>query len=86
MTVEAAAEGRSGFALAAAMGPVAVHLTAAGRTLPGHPVRPQDDVAAYRTGRRKQRTVNPPLTPPDHRSEDFLYILKAGPEGALGRQ
>ena len=28
------------------MEPVAGHLTAADRTLPGHPVRPQDDVAA----------------------------------------
>jgi len=28
------------------MAPVAGHLTAAGRTLPGHPVRPQGDVAA----------------------------------------
>jgi hypothetical protein len=28
------------------MEPVAGHLSAAGRTLPGHPVRPQDDLAA----------------------------------------
>jgi hypothetical protein len=43
------------------MAPVAGHLTAAGHTLPGHPVRPQDDLAAPRTGPPKQRTVNPPM-------------------------
>ena len=43
------------------MAPVAGHLTAAGPLLPGHLVRLQDDVAAHRTGRRKQRTVNPPI-------------------------
>ena len=37
MTVEAAAEGPQRFAQAAVMAPVAGHLTAAGRTLPGHP-------------------------------------------------
>jgi len=61
MAVEAAAEVRGGSAQAAVMAPVAGHLTAAGRTLPGHPVRPQENVAAHKTGRRKQRTVNPPI-------------------------
>jgi hypothetical protein len=39
-------KGRSGCVQAAAMAPVGGHLTAAGGTLPGRPVRPQDDVAA----------------------------------------
>ena len=52
------------------MGPVAGHLTAGGRALSGHPIRRQDDVAAHRTGRRKQRTVNPPIVPARY---NYLY-------------
>jgi hypothetical protein len=40
------------------------------------PIRPQDDVAAHRAGRRKQRTVNPPIAPARY---NFLYAsFKAG--------
>jgi hypothetical protein len=61
--------------------------TAAGRTLLGHPVRPQDDVAAHRTGRRKQRTVNPPIGPTRY---NFLLLIPQGrpcgrPPAALRR-
>ena len=71
------------------MAPVAGHLTAAGPTLPGHPVRPQDDVAAHRTGRRKQRTVNPLMVPARY---NFLCSSQGRPCGrppaaaVLGRQ
>jgi hypothetical protein len=60
------------------MAPVAGHLTAAGRTLPDYPVRSQDDVAAHRTGRRKQRTVNPLMVPARY---NLLLFLKAGSAG-----
>ena len=67
------------------MAPVAGHLTPAGPILPGHPVRPQDDVAAHRTGRRKQRTVNPPIA-----RNNFLYCssrpaLRAAASGGRPR-
>jgi hypothetical protein len=54
------------------MAPVAGHLTpdTSRSHPPGHPVRPQDDVATHRTGRRKQRTVNPLMAPARY---NFLY-------------
>jgi len=69
------------------MAPVAGHLTAAGRTLPGHPVRPQGDVAALRIGRRKRRTVNPLMVPARY---NFLYsssrpALRAAASGGRPR-
>ncbi len=60
MTVEAAAEGRSDSAQAAVMAPVAGHPTAARHTLPGHPSAHRT-TWPHRTGRAKQRTVNPPI-------------------------
>jgi hypothetical protein len=62
------------------MAPAAGHLTAAGPTLPGHPVRLQDDVAAPRTGRRKQRTVNPLMASARY---NFLYSPQGRPAGGL---
>jgi hypothetical protein len=81
-----------GSAQAAVLAPVAGHLTAAGPTLPGHPVRPQDDLAAHRTGRRKQRTVNPPVghslstTARSDLLQLPLLFLKAGPAGGRLRR
>jgi hypothetical protein len=86
MTAEAVAGRPQRFRPAAARRPVTGHLTAAGHTLPGHPVRPQEDVAAP-DRRRKQRTVNPPIV-----RYNFLYgSFKAGlreglvPRPVLGR-
>jgi hypothetical protein len=46
--------------------------------MPGHPVRPQDDVAAYRAGLRKQRTVNPLMIPARYNlSLPFLTAVPA---------
>jgi hypothetical protein len=50
---------RGGSAQVAAMEPVVGHLSAAGRTLPGHPRPPAGRRGRTGTGRRKQRTVNP---------------------------
>jgi hypothetical protein len=52
---------RSGSVQAAAMGPVAGHLIAAGHTLPGYLRALTGRRGRNRTGRQKQRTVNPPL-------------------------
>ena len=69
------------------MAPVAGHLTPDTNRShpPGHPVRPLDDVAAHRTGPRKQPTVNPPIVPARY---NLLYpSFKAGPAaGVIGRQ
>jgi hypothetical protein len=63
MTVETAAEGLQRFRPGGGYRTGYRHLTAAGHTVPDTPVRQQGDVATHRTGRRKQRTVNP-LTAP----------------------
>ena len=80
MAVEAAAEGPQRFRPGGGNGTgCRTHLTAAGPLLPGHLVRPQDDVAAHRTGRRKQRMVNPPMVPASLQLPRLF--LKAGPCG-----
>src|SRR5215217_6562603 len=65
------------------MEPVAGHLTAADRTLPGHPVRPQDDVAA------QDRTPQAADGQSADRSGSLqlpLPFLKAGPAGGRLRR
>jgi hypothetical protein len=62
MTVEAAAEGPQRIRPGGGTGTGCRTPDRGGSpTLPwtGHPVRPQDDLAAHRTGRQKQRTVSP---------------------------
>jgi hypothetical protein len=44
----------------------------------GHPVRQQDDVARHRTGRQKERTVNPEMVPARY---NFLYSSSSGASG-----
>jgi hypothetical protein len=70
MTVEAAAEGPQRFRPGGGTGTGRRIPDRSGSTLPGYPVRPQDDLAAHRTGRPKQRTVNPPIALARY---NFLY-------------
>jgi hypothetical protein len=69
------------------MRPVAGQLTAAGCIVPRTPVHPEPYVAAYRTGCRKQRTVNPLIVPARY---NFLYpssrpALRAAASGGRPR-
>jgi hypothetical protein len=91
MTVEAAAEGPQRFRPGGSMEPVTGHLTAAGRTLPGHPVRPHDDVAAQdRTPQAADGQSAACSLPLNRRSlrlvTTFSTSLKAGPAGGRLRR
>jgi hypothetical protein len=91
MTVEAAAEGPQRFLPGGSMEPVTGHLTAAGRNLPGHPVRPHDDVAAQdRTPQAADGQSAACSLPLNRRSlrlvTTFSTSLKAGPAGGRLRR
>jgi hypothetical protein len=91
MTVEAAAEGPQRFLPGGSMEPVTGHLTAAGRNLPGHPVRPHDDVAAQdRTPQAADGQSAACSLPLNRRSlrlvTTFSTSLEAGPAGGRLRR